>query len=185
MIAIGLDPSLTGFGWSVLFERAVLACGVFRTEKGEGKVADDNALRFDFIARGLVEVLDNQYAVGEPVLFVEAVALPHGRAPAKTALAQGRARGLVDGIAAARRLRLVEVPTHTVKAIVPTFKRRKVDKPEVRDRVLELYPAAASLLPGGAEGPDWTLNATDAIAIAHQGLELVKFHDSLRSGSSW
>ncbi len=125
MIAIGLDPSLTGFGWSVLFERAVLACGVFRTEKGEGKVADDNALRFDFIARGLVEVLDNQYAVGEPVLFVEAVALPHGRAPAKTALAQGRARGLVDGIAAARRLRLVEVPTHTVKAIVPTFKRRK------------------------------------------------------------
>lgn len=183
MIAIGLDPSLTGFGYAVLLERAVLKCGVWRTEKGAGKVADDDALRFDFIAGQLAELAEgliNEWD-GDVVAFVEEIALPFGRAPAKTAVAQGRARGIVDGIAAATGLQVHEVPSHRVKAIVPTFERRKVEKQEVADRVIELYPNALQLLPGGKVG----LNASDAIAIAHQGRATYQFKASLRSGSSW
>ncbi len=186
MISIGLDPSLTGFGWSVFQGNALVSCGVWRTERAavEGKVADDNHLRFDFIATSLFELIASEIARGEQVqLFVEQLALVFGRCPSGIAAAQGRARGLVDGIAASLTLPVIEVPSAKVKRLANVGKIRKVSKEEVRDAVFAIYPLAREILPSGKVG----LNASDSIAIGHVGMAMLRDKDRLQAGdgSGW
>ncbi len=186
MIAIGLDPSLTAWGWSVLYGHRLEFAGVWRTEKTKGPtVAADNEVRFGFLAQSLVSLLEahrnGDGASDDATIFVEG--LPTFMDRFTTVQGQGRCRGIVDGVAAALKLRVIEVPPAEVKKIVMTFDRRKVEKTEVRDRVLELYPNAVHFVPSTKLG----LNISDAIAIAHQGAKSLEFQSHLRdnNGSRW
>lgn len=187
MIAIGLDPSLTGFGWAVIKGHTLTRCGVWQTERNVrpgGTITDDNGTRFDFLANSLVELIEAESIerdLADVVLFVEGLPVFGDRYT--TAIIQGRCLGVVNGVRAALRLKLYEVPPPDVKRVVPTLERRKVSKQEVQDAVCELYANARELLPTGKIG----LNASDAIAVAHAGAARLKFKSQLKAnnGSGW
>jgi Holliday junction resolvasome RuvABC endonuclease subunit len=195
LIAVGLDPSVRGFGWAVIRDEVLERCGVWSTEKGHAKglmVSDDNADRFGFISRCLVELVEQLRATEhrraqtgnpsheEPVtFFVEALGVFGDRFT--TACAQGRCLGLIDGVAASLLVPLHTVQPSAIKRLANSGARRKVDKDEVRAAVERIYPNAAALIPAGKVGD----NASDAVALAHVGAAEVRFRASLRPGSPW
>lgn len=184
MIAIGLDPSMAAFGYSVILRHDVLSAGVWRTEPSKRAGAkDDQGERFGFLATSLAELVRvdrTAFADAELVLFVEATTLQAQKSRWNASML-GRARGIVDGVAAAHGLEVFEVDADQRKRVVPFATRAdKVSKAQIRTAVLELYPAALTYLPDTALGH----GASDAVALAHVGSELWRFRRQLKSARS-
>lgn len=189
MIAIGLDPSMAAFGYSVIAGHAVWAAGVWTTAPNKRAGAkDDQGERFGFLAKSLAELARATLAHAEGtafvdqglVLFVEATTLQAQKSRWNASML-GRARGIVDGVAAARGLEVFEVDADQRKRVVPFATRAdKVSKAQIRTAVLELYPAALTYLPDTVLGH----NASDAVALAHVGSELWRFQRQLKSARS-
>lgn len=184
MIAIGLDPSMAAFGYSVIAGHAVWAAGVWTTAPNKRAGAkDDQGERFGFLASKLAELARTEntaFTDSEVVLFVEATTLQVQKSRWNASML-GRARGIVDGVAGALGLQVFEVDADQRKRVVPFATRAdKVSKAQIRTAVLELYPAAVTYLPDTVLGH----NASDAVALAHVGSELWRFQRQLKSARS-
>lgn len=183
--AIGLDPSLTGFGWAVIYRNNLERCGVWgeRAPSGGAKREGQTARVCDLIGQ-LLELLREEIQVANdagqdlPLVFIESIEVVPMRF--MTVAAMGRVHGIADGVARALGLEVIEVPATDVKRLANLGRVRKVSKAEVRTAVELLYPTARDLLPEGERGD----NASDAVAIAHVGLERLKFTSRLAPGWS-
>lgn len=179
MIAIGLDPSLTGFGWAVIVGRTVERCGVWGYEAPGGM--EIQTARVIEIREQLIELLRSEIdyrpirgpEAVSPVVFIESIVIIPNRF--MTAMLAGRMHGLAEGVAGALGLKVVEVSASDVKRVANLGRVRKVAKAEVRRAVEQLYPSARELLPDGERGD----NASDAIAVAHAGAERLRFASRL------
>lgn len=188
---LGLDPSLTEFGWAVFrdpdspTQSALVDAGVWQTArdakfkkqpgrktKVPGVTKDTNGR-----VRQLGELLDDLVQKYHPViLFTEGLALPFQRGPGGklnssviTISTLGRIRGVIDGISIARGTPVIDFAAQTLKRHF-TGKAGNDDgggKEEVAKRMLQLYPSLRVLLPAGKVHE----NVTDAAAVAHMGGE--------------
>lgn len=161
---VGLDPSVASFGYAALRTRdlgapEVLEVGTWRTkpEKDKGKLASTK-VRTELLACELVDLIQR---VKPEVVVVEGIVLMPKNGMIAISLA-GRIRGIVEGVAAAFSIPILEVSAQSVKHAVTGS--RSAEKSEVAKRVLAWYPEARKRL---GERPDD--NATDALAIAHVG----------------
>lgn len=204
-LVLGLDPSLTAFGWSVFDtepRRTVTRAGVWETwaDKAIVGAAADNKARFEYLCQQLWALTSE---VRPDRIFVEGTVFVPGKMTAGSIHSLGRVRGFADVIGAALNIEIIELSPQTVKkglgiVLVRPAKKRfgggfvlaedkgkaapaMASKQEVRDAVVALYPEAAELIPNGKVGE----NCSDAIAVAHVGLAQWDFKDKLRSGSSW
>jgi len=123
MIVLGLDPSLTAYGWAIVDRSrdVVLSAGCIRTEKDARKshmyAADQDALRVIMLAEGLEEaVLKARSFAGSidqsPRIVCEA---PAGAQHAASAKALGQSFGVTLGILVAAGLYPRLVQAHEVK----------------------------------------------------------------------
>lgn len=178
----GFDTSLSHFGYAVAERTAAgprfRVAGVLITApvkwKGLKKDAPtktaDHQRRFESLATELRGVIERH---GKPSLIaVEAVAIPFGKTSAVTVSALGRARGLVDGIAAEHGLIAHEFYSQTLKRAV--CGSVSADKAEVTAAVCRLYPELhelfAQLAPANVE------HAADAVASLHVALTQEPHH---------
>jgi len=163
---VGLDPSLSAFGYAVLYQHVggVPTCidvGTWKTkiESTDGKFAD-RARRVRELGMQLVALLEEHDPV--EAVYIEGLALgmktSHG-----TVQTLGRVRGLVEGICLVRGLEIAEVAPATLKHVVTG--RRNASKDEVARVVLGRYGAGYKA--GMINALDD--NATDALAVAHVG----------------
>lgn len=178
---LGLDPSLTHFGWSAFRDPdtstqcALVDAGLwvterdekFRVKKGQKKptgiTADTNNR-----VRHLGELLDDLVRKHKPVIiFTEGLALPWEKTSAITLSTLGRMRGIIDGLSIAHHVPVVDYSAQRVKAHFTgsTKNEEGGGKAEVARRVLQLYPSLRILLPEGKAHE----NVTDAAAVGHMG----------------
>lgn len=183
MIFIGLDPSITGFGYAVLETEPtpfVPRAGVWETfpQREDRNAGADNFERFLFLARstwGLVQEHKPDRIV------VESTELPFGKSAWNASLL-GRCRGLVDQLGVAAGVPVIELRAKAVKKSMGVVRPKKGEdedfdsKKEVRDRIFKLYPGVEKFVPLTKMG----MNVSDAIAIAHVGMEQHKFTSRLR-----
>lgn len=188
----GFDSSLSHFGYAVA-ERvpwqtssiswgtrtlSFRAVGVLVTKpvnwkgpksKAPTKTADHQR-RFEQLATDLRSVVARH---GKPSLIaVEAVAIPRGKTGLVTVSALGRARGLVDGIAAEHGVSVHEFFSMTLKRLVAGDK--SAEKPAVIAAVVRLYPELAGLF--AQLHPDNVEHAADAVAALHVALTKEHHH---------
>lgn len=171
----GFDSSLSHFGYAVAerdqpYDRLTFrACGVLITKpvnwKGPKSKAptktSDHRRRFEQLAVDLRRVIARH---GKPSLIaVEAVAIPRGKTGLVTISALGRARGLVDGIAAEHGLSAQEFFSQTLKRVM--CGDRSAEKPAVIAAVVALYPELAGLF--AQLHPSNVEHAADAVAALH------------------
>lgn len=173
----GFDSSLSHFGYAVAEatyggKPRFRVAGVLVTApvkwKGLKKDAPtktaDHQRRFEQLATDLRGVIARH---GTPSLIaVEAVAIPFGKTSAVTVSALGRARGLVDGIAAEHGLSVREFYSQTLKRVVAGDK--SADKAAVIAAVKGLYPELHELF--AQLHPDNVEHAADAVASIHVAL---------------
>jgi len=166
----GFDPSLSHFGYAVarvddeggVWWRAV---GVIVTKPlGADSKTEDNRARFQGLAAALLGLARHH---GAPdVIAVEAVALMFGRTTLTTISALGRARGLVDVLAAMHSIDAVEFQPQTLKKILTGD--RTAEKSAVERKLACTYPGLEQLLqqvkPANRE------HAADAAAAIHAAL---------------
>lgn len=154
---LGLDSSLTAFGYAVLGnEGQLFEMGSWKTkpQKTKTKTAD-HARRFAFLGTELLRLIDRC----EPVLFagIEGLAYVRGTGVLASS-AMGRVRGMADGILLAKGIETWELqPQHLRYRITG---ERKSEKSDVERIMRVRHP--------GAEGDD---NAFDALAVATLGYE--------------
>lgn len=170
-LVFGFDPSLSHFGYAVanvltFGSRPIwLAVGVVVTKPvGAASKTEDNRIRFQGLARELRRVVR---AHGHPdVIAVEAVALMHGRTTLTTISALGRARGLVDAMAAEFGVDAREFQPQTLKKALTGD--RSAEKDDVERALVRRYPELealfARLAPANRE------HAADACAAVHAAL---------------
>lgn len=163
----GFDTSLAHFGYAVATDfdgpLRFIAVGVLTTKpdaKAKSKT-DDNRRRFEGLANALLSLLKRH---GPPRdLCVEATAMPFGQTTSTVLSALGRARGLVDVIAATVGLSAHEYQAQTLKKAVTGD--RFAEKHEVVRGVVALYPELGPLLDQLA--PSNREHAADAAAAIH------------------
>ena len=163
---VGLDPSLTGFGYAVLSKDGPMKpllrdVGTWapKIDKNERLVTHDRARRVAEIGGQLIALLQEH----EPLecVYIEGLAL--GMKTSHLAVQSvGRMRGLVEGICLARGLELVEIAPAMLKHIVTG--RKNGTKEDVARVVVECYRAGLAFPSGALDD-----NATDALAVAHVG----------------
>lgn len=190
MIVLGLDPSMTGFGYSVIdtestpvFRASLLGAGVWETwpDRTTKSVTEDNAERFAYLSE---QLWTKAMAVKPERVYVEGSVFIPGKMTAASIHALGRVRGFVDVVGAGLGVEVVELAPSTVKKGLVIIQKRGqglASKEEVREAVCRLYENAVDLIPKGKVGD----NAADAIAVAHVGLTKQAFRDRLKSGSDW
>ena len=174
----GFDSSLTAFGYAVAeveyfgARPRFLAAGVLTTKPtpktGPVKLRPtktaDHQRRFEWLATELRAVIAQH---GKPsIVAVEAVALPFGKTGIVTVSALGRARGLVDGLAAEHGLSAREFHSKTLKKLMTG--NPGADKPAVIAAVKGLYPELHELL--GQLNAANVEHAADAVAALHAAL---------------
>lgn len=144
----GLDTSLAHFGYAVATDfdgpLRFVACGVLTTKpdaKAKSKT-DDNRRRFEGLANALWSLVRRHGPARS--ICVEATAMPFGRTTSTTLAALGRARGLVDALAANLGLSAHEFQAQTLKKAVTGD--RFADKAAVVAGVVRLYPELGPLL---------------------------------------
>lgn len=166
----GFDTSLAHFGYAVATDfdgpLRFVACGVLATKpdaKAKSKT-DDNRRRFEGLANALLSLLKRH---GPPrTICVEATAMPFGKTTSTVLSALGRARGLVDVIAATVGLSANEYQAQTLKKAVTGD--RFADKAAVIAGVTALYPELAPLLA--------QLNAANVEHAADAAASIHAFH---------
>jgi Holliday junction resolvasome RuvABC endonuclease subunit len=122
MIVLGLDPSMTAYGWALVSrgERyVVLDAGHARTEKDAKKshmyAADQDAQRITLLAHGLLTALNDAYAASHPHAFRIVCEAPAGSQHAVSAKALGQSLGVTLGVLASRGYGVRFVQAHEVK----------------------------------------------------------------------
>lgn len=168
---------VTGVSWGRRTLRFIVA-GVLITKpvkwtgpksKAPTKTADHQR-RFEQLATDLRGVIARH---GKPSLIaVEAVAIPRGKTGLVTVSALGRARGLVDGIAAEHAVSVREFFSMTLKRVVTGDK--SAEKPAVIAAVTRLYPELEALF--AQLHPDNVEHAADAVAALHVALTQEQHH---------
>lgn len=125
-IVIGLDPSLTAFGWAVVSAETpprVLAAGCVQTKPDTRSrhlyQADQDGARVDAIAVALLRVLRDAQMHGQstPAILV-AIEAPAGAQHAAAAKALGLSYGVARAVCAAECLTPITVQAHEVKLAV-------------------------------------------------------------------
>lgn len=122
ILALGLDPGFTAFGWSVVRvgvnDEELVALGVLRTKKGkDAKLKrDDDHRRCAELARGLLEVTSRWRPA---VICAEALthvpARPGRPAPVLAVSKGARVWGLVDMLSEVYRVALLQAAPQTIK----------------------------------------------------------------------
>jgi Holliday junction resolvasome RuvABC endonuclease subunit len=145
----GFDTSLAHFGYAVATDfdgpLRFVAVGVLTTkptpkDKRESKT-DDNRRRFEGLANALFSLVARHGPAR--ALCVEATAMPFGKTTSTTLAALGRARGLVDALAANLSLSAHEYQSQTLKKAVTGD--RFADKSAVIAGVVRVYPELDAL----------------------------------------
>jgi Holliday junction resolvasome RuvABC endonuclease subunit len=125
MIVLGLDPSLTAYGWAIVDRDVkppnVIAAGCIRTEKDGRKQhmyqADQDAQRIVLLAHGIGSAL--QQAMKLPQALTQPVRVvceaPAGAQHATAAKALGQSLGVTLGVLVTRGVGVRFVQAHEVK----------------------------------------------------------------------
>lgn len=121
MIVLGLDPSLTAYGWAIV-ERGttdrVLASGCIRTEKDARKshmyAADQDAQRLVELAAGILVAFEQASTYSGHAVRIVCEA-PAGAQHATVAKALGQSLGVTLGVLVSRGTRCRFVLAHEVK----------------------------------------------------------------------
>ncbi len=144
MIALGLDPGFASFGWAAVrvqdgptpidpVSLDLLALGVIRTKKAQGKVLlrDDDHRRCGEIVRALLAVTrEHRPAILCAEAFSHGGGGPEARKQVATIAKMGRAWGIVDTLCEVLQAGLLQVSPQTIKKA--TTGQRKASKAEVR-----------------------------------------------------
>lgn len=153
MIALGLDPGFTAFGWAVLRvgadrgDEQLLALGVLRTKKSkEARLKrDDDHRRCAELARGLLDLTERW---SPAVLCAEALThvptRPGRKAPGLAVSKGARVWGLVDMLAEANRVALLQAAPQTIKKACTG--QASASKMEVRAALDERFAGRVSEL---------------------------------------
>lgn len=146
---LGLDSSLTAFGWSVLEAGpnglSYVAGGLLRTAKDHD--ADSSAVDTTRRVHDIgLEVSDLIERFSPTVAGVEGLALPWGKTSMVTVSTLGRVRGMVDGVCLLRGLEVHEVDPRTLKKFL--VGDPNAEKPEVIAYVSRLFPGLRTVLEG-------------------------------------
>lgn len=166
---VGLDPSITAFGYAVMYQfvggqPCVQQLGTWKTSIDDSaKKLDDRARRVRELGVKLVALFDEVILINAgnanlPEVYTESLALGM-KTSCSTAQTLGRVRGLLEGICIVRGLELAEVRPEILKQAVTG--RKDASKEEVARIVRRAYPNAVLA--------HMDLNATDALAVAHVG----------------
>lgn len=163
LLVVGLDPSLTAFGWAVVeaSTKLVVSAGCICTKpdpKGAHLYqADKDGARVDSIASALIGLLRDVVGNGAP--YVVAVEAPAGAQHASTAKALGLSYGIARTLCAAFDKNPITVQAHEVKQRVGGA--RLASKDDVKAGVLRIceWSSIASTAPA-REGE------TDAVGVA-------------------
>lgn len=116
-LVLGLDPSLTCYGWAVLsLDRRVIAAGCLRTKPDTKSrhtyQADKDGVRLDALARGLLDVLRTHDVA---LIACEA---PAGAQSATAAKALGQSYGVTRAILVALERHALTIQAHEVKRAI-------------------------------------------------------------------
>jgi len=157
---IGLDPSIAAFGYAVLTrvdpttKPVLVTIGTMTTKrlKHLGKW-EERAARMSELGADLAALFDEHPDATQ--VYIEQPVFPPQNGKVALHVA-GRVRGLAEGLCAARRLPLVEVPPQELKRAVAGAPG--ASKEDVARVVRAYYGTAAR-----------SLDATDALAVAHVG----------------
>lgn len=145
MKLLGFDPGYRRFGVAVasVLGRTVRfeAVRVVSTERGEGKRTADMRGRMEVIALALAEACTADVVA----LCIEAGAPPFGRTQTSVLTGLGRARGLVDMLAAVMRLPVVELSPMALKKGVTG--NHLASKQEVEAEMQVRFPELKALWP--------------------------------------
>lgn len=173
-LVMGLDGSMTAFGWGVLELGEApdldvpVDIGCIRTEKESGPrhvyMADDDGRRLDEIVDGLLVPI----RAHRPKLFV--IEAPAGAQHAASAKALGLSYGLSRTLA-----RVLGVPVITVQAEEPRrllLGKRNASKLEIEQWCLTRWPACERMLRPRASKPERE-GAFDALSVAVTGARSV------------
>jgi Holliday junction resolvasome RuvABC endonuclease subunit len=165
-IVIGLDPSLTHFGFAVgqlhQGDLHFVETGVWATKPG-----DEDRTKTEGAARRCTWLAEKLFTLiayhGRPALLAtEGLALPFGKTSMQTISTLGRVRGLVDAVAASQHLTVREfAPAHLKRLITGSA---SADKAQVRAVVEATYPELTTLWPGRQSDIE---HAADAVAALH------------------
>ena len=164
---MGMDPSITAFGWAVLdvaLPMRPIAMGCVRTEKGTAGRhvyrADDDGVRIDAIASELCI-----QARGAKAALIAAEA-PAGAQSAVAAKAMGQAYAIARVVGVALGIRVVTVQAHEPRVLLCGTKA--ASKADVEAALLALYPDAVITGIAGRVSPKPVREgAFDALSVAH------------------
>jgi Holliday junction resolvasome RuvABC endonuclease subunit len=180
--ALGIDVGFAKLGWALADvsdpqHPRSLAVGLIRTEKDKRKVlaASDNHKRAQHIVRELAIVLDGHPSIGvicaETISFVRSAAV----------MSQiGRAWGILDALAEARRLPLLQASPQEIKAACCPFVKN-ASKDDVihavtarfgAETLAHLSPIPASMRehPADALGAIWACLQRDELRLYARAL---------------
>jgi len=171
---LGFDSGLASFGWchATLSSDGVLSflgVGVWRTAPNPGvfaRKADDMSSRCRWLYRSLRHLAHEHRP---DVITVESLAFPKGRVQWSVISGLGRARALVDALAA-------EVDADVFERMPQELKRATTgsvsgSKEQVRQSLEDRYPELRALWP---EQKTLLEHAGDACASVHAALEQIK-----------
>ena len=158
---LGLDPSISNFGYAVMRREIggqpfVQSLGTWKTriDDSAGKL-EDRARRVRELGTKLLELV-TEYGVQDAYVESLALGMKTGMGTVQTL---GRIRGLVEGICMSRGISLAEVRPDVLKQAVTG--RRDSSKEQVARVLARAYPMPMVF--------DADTNATDALAVAHVG----------------
>lgn len=158
---IGLDPSVARFGYAILqrfdptTKPVVTALGTMTTDRMAGLgVWEERAARFRELGADLAALLAANPGVEAAYIEQPVFAVQNGK---KSIHVAGRARGLAEGLCAALRIPLTEVPPKVLKLAVAGS---ETATKEAVSKVVRAYYGIGEVK---------SLDATDALAIAHVG----------------
>lgn len=164
---VGVDSGLAAFGVAVAELDAqglrFTRVEVWRTKPSSKRLrlrkCDDTAERVRTLAGCLHQLLAEQKPVA---ICIEAVALPFGRIQSSVVSALGRCRGVVDALAEAHQLPVLEESAQRLK--VATAGKANATKDAVREGLEATYPALRGMWPAPSSIVE---HAADACAAIH------------------
>jgi Holliday junction resolvasome RuvABC endonuclease subunit len=167
---VGLDSSISAFGWAVLrstpYARPeVVDLGIWRTtsDARAQRKTDDLDRRLDELARELLELI----ATVKPAeLYLEGLARGQNDGWLSVS-ALGQVRGLVLGIGRSHGFKVTSFrPSDARRWVTGQQKSTKLDAARALER---LYPGTLARIGNPTSESSVALGATDALAIAHLG----------------
>jgi len=136
---LSFDPSMTGWGYSVIDDKGlVLAGGIVKTEPSPKvmriRKADDKVRRIEEINAVLIPL------IAEHSIKLIISELPHGSQSASAAIMLGIVAGIAQTIADCFRIPIEWYSEGDVKSFL--FHRQSVTKTEMREYMLKKHPEA-------------------------------------------